>query len=465
MQTPFYEIEAGRQGSYSLTPIMPRSRDTAVTFDQANSIRLHVGGALNRQMRRAQGVRQDASGALVPIRQLGRRLTQSPAQRLRRAELMAKGSRLDAAAENGTVADEFARIRQDAQTELFARFSVEWGQRLIARHDAQGAAGIAKEMARAHGADVEEVRAFARRADANMGPAGGLVENLTAYAFRQFREPKPPLHIADVFTVEGGINLGHLGIQMLLWSMTGQAQVFDGESGGSYNLGGPGVQQEILSISHFLSASPMNFIEEAREGVMMLNPRGIREENGAWAHESLHNDIAWGRGTSLPADLLERGLKNYPGLRVRSDGYTTSTITGQQWYNTVVAALRSPAERSSQAFAPQIVAMTVGFLTLGSQLPFTSGDATTALDMFRRNFPQVRIVECWELKDLVASSTEGVFGYPGDGDANPCYLRSPTMTLPEFSDGINIILRQHSASAGVYIASPVGAELRYITRS
>lgn len=467
MQTPFYSLRTSADNQPILKPIPSRHADgtTNDAFTTANAVRLSVAGALNRQMVRAQVGRLDASGALQFQRSLGRRLRQSPADRLRRSEVIAKGSRLDAAAEAGALDSEFLRIAADAQVDLLARFGHAWAANLRTRMDAKAIEGGAREMTKAAGIDIEKVRAYARRADANLGPAGGLVENLTAYAFKSFREPKPPLHGSDIFTIESGLNIGQLALQMLFWSMTGAAKLYDGEPGGSYDLGAPGVTQETLNIVHFLSESSLNFIEEAREEVMMLQPVGMRQENGRWAHELLHNQLMFGTSQSIPQDLPLRALLNYPGLRVAGNGFTTSTLTGQQWYNTCVDAVRRPTERSNQAFEVKKLAMSVGFYTLGTKLRMTDGDAKSALSAFREAFPEIEIVQAWELKDLIASTTEAVFGYPGQGDANPIYLRSPMMVLPQFSDGLSIKLRQHSASAGVFIASPVGAELRYITRS
>lgn len=466
MQTPFYALygDGAHLGVEAIMPHEPGSRRPNAAFATADATRMHIAGALNRQMRRA---RADSHGNAPSLRPLGARLRRSP-ERLTPRDIAAPGSRLDAAIERGTVNEEFQRVRADAQMALFVGATQQFAaQRRARRGDALTADAAA--MARESGADIAQIRELARRADADLGPAGGLVENLTAFAFRYYVEPQPPLHAGDIFTFESGINIGNLAVQMLFQSMTGEAKVYDpnvgGGAGGGYALGGPGFRQETLQIVHFLSEHPLNFIEEAREGVMMLSPQGIREENGRRSHATLHNRLAWGIGTSIPADLPVRGLRAYPGLRLAGKGYTTSGITGQQLLNEMNAALSNPRERSSQAYDPRRLAITVGLETLATTLRITDGDATTVMDAFVRSHPGVQIDVVWELKDLVASTTEGIFGFPGDGDANPIYLHSPAMALPVFSDGLNMIMRWHSASAGLFIPSTAGAEMRYITRS
>lgn len=459
INTPLYKVFPRGPSDIGLSPILGEREDGSPNpdFGATLAMRQIVGAEINHQLHRR---RDSGVAALLP---LGRRAAVTPAQH-HAYQKRAKGKRRIDAQDREAIGAEARDVLRDVQTALLVRFAEVGAARL--RHDGVVPSAVAGQVDDL-GIDRELGRYLLDRAGIRrdaLSAAGGIAENLTYLAFRFFRQPEAPLNGDEVFTTEGGFDCSTLQLQMLFNYSTGEAQVYEGGAV-SNAIGAPGFESENLTIYTFISESPVNFIDRAREARMGANPMGEREHANDRAHRTLHNRLKFGIGAGLPAELLVRSYRYHPGVKTLSKGLSTGSMTGANLYEFMADMIEGPKEASSQVFVPTMLGMSPKLAADAKRLVLTSGDATTVWDQFAKNYPNVRIVEMWELRNLVASSTEAMISMPDSGLASPTYFGTSPIYLPQFTDGLNVYLRMISSSAGMHIPAPLGCRIGYITRS
>lgn len=382
-----------------------------------------------------------------------------------RAQIARPGTAADAALKDAaSLADAYAAVLKDARTRIARRSALQLAQQLRGVHGtlktADSVAGWLRSEPR-----LGITADAAALADADLNQAGGLVENLTAYLYMAFLEPQAPLHYREVFRIRGGIGLGLMYLQILFYTIRGEAKVWEGQAG-DYRNSGPGVVQLKLPVVHFRSSDVRDIITEAREQ-LVFGAAGIRQMNLIRAHEVLHNRIAFGISRSSPPALPVQGLSTYPGLVIRSGGFNLATSSATDIYNEMVAAMEEPKVNSNQAFTPDCLEITPRIRQALKQ-PMVIGGVAVADSIesfFVKNYPGVQLRDAWELSGLLGSGVETMFAYPANSDASPIYLMNEPLTLPQWTNGYAVEMNAYSTAAGVLIPSPIGAELRTIDQT
>lgn len=362
----------------------------------------------------------------------------------------------------GTAAD---AALKDARTRIARRFATETAIRLRGQHGAMKTADSVASWIRSEPRLAGVSADAATLADADLNQAGGLVENLTAYLYMAFLEPQAPLHYREVFRIRGGIGLGLMYLQILFYTIRGEAKVWEGQAG-DYRNSGPGVVQLKLPVVHFRSSDVRDIITEAREQ-LVFGAAGIRQMNLIRAHEVLHNRMAFGISRQSPPALPVQGLSTYPGLVIRSGGYNLATSSAVAIYNEMVAAMEEPKVNSNQAFTPDCLEITPRIRQALKQ-PMVIGGVAVADSIesfFMKNYPGVQLRDAWEFSGLLGSGVETMFAYPANSDASPIYLMNEPLTLPQWTNGYAVEMNAYSTAAGVLIPSPIGAELRTIDQT
>lgn len=406
-------------------------------------------------------IARDDSGQL--FRDLGRAVSHNDAMKAAaaRSGLAKPGTAADAALQDAaTLADSYGHIMRNTRMRLYRPFARRLAMQMREEHGAQV---VADSVASWFRQDGKKLRGdVATMADADLNQAGGLVENLTAYIFMAFVEPQAPLHYRDVFRIQGGINIGLEFLQVLFYTMRGEAKVWDGTAG-DYSNSGPGVSQLKLPVINFRSSDNLDIITAARE-LLVFNAANLRTKQLKLAHDLMHNRLAFGIQRQDPPQLPIQSLVNWPGLTVKDDGQVLNGITSLALYNELVTAIQEPYEISNQAFMPDRLGITVGVQT-AMKAPMVIGGAVVADSVesfFVKNFPGVKIEAMWELLDLFGDNTEAIFAYPASGDAAPVYLMNEPIMLPQFTYGYGVRTDMYSTGAGLVWGAPVGAEVRLI---
>jgi len=377
------------------------------------------------------------------------------------------GTAADAALKDAAaLADAYAGVMKDARTRIARRFATETAIRLRGQHGALKTADSVATWCNEAGIKVRGATAdAATMADADLNQAGGLVENLTAYLYMAFLEPQAPVHYREVFRIRGGIGLGLMYLQILFYTIRGEARAWEGQSG-DYRNSGPGVTQLKLPVVHFRSSDVRDIITEAREQ-LVFGAAGIRQMNLIRAHEVLHNRMAFGVSRQSPPALPAQGLATYPGLTIRSGGYNLATSSPLAIFNEMVAAMEEPKVNSNQAFAPDTLEITPRIRQALKQ-PMVIGGVAVADSIesfFLKSYPGVQLRDAWELSGLLGTGVEAMFAYPSNSDASPIYLMNEPLTLPQWTNGYAVEMNAYSTAAGVLIPSPIGAELRTIDQT
>lgn len=379
-----------------------------------------------------------------------------------RAELANPGTAADAALKDAaTLADSYGSILRNVRRKVVQPCAQAMAQYYTGIY---GKRAVADALART-GIKTRGVAAdAATMADADLNQAGGLVENLTSYLFMSFVEPIAPQHYRDVFRIQGGINIGLQFLQVLFYTIRGEAKVWDGTDG-DYGISGPGVGQLKLPVMNFRSSDTLDIVTAARE-LLVFGASNLRIQQLKRAHDFMHNRLAFGLQVPAPGDVQGSSLKNWPGLTIKADG-ASSTSTAYTLYQEMVKAIQEPKTISNQAFEPDTLVYDVGFDTLIKQ-PMVIGGAAVADSIesfFRKNYPSVNLMVAWEMNNLFASSTSSILAYPKSGDAAPVYLMNEPIMLPQFTYGYGVRSDMYSTSAGLVWGAPVGAEVRLITQS
>lgn len=406
------------------------------------------------------------------LAQLPATSTAQHAARLR-AELAQPGSMADAAMQDAaSLATMYNHIQRATRRNLARRSAVQLVGQLLGRGHSRRAladslatwcrAGVVgrngrKRPVKCRGAMADA--AVMGAADADLNAPGGLVENMTEYLYMAFLEPMAPLHFREVFRLQMGIGLGLLQIQILFYFMRGEARSWDG-TGGDYGNSGPGVNPYYMQVCHFRSSDSLNIIQEAREQ-LVFGAAGMRQRNLIRAHEVLHNRMAFGIARNAPPDLPIQGLSNYPGLTVVSGGLNIRNATPAAIYNAMISAVDDPVINSNQAFVPNVLGITPTIRKYLAQ-PYTLGGSAPSISIeayFRQTRPGVELKDMWELQNLLGATTDSMFAYPSNTDAAPYYLFNDVIQLPNWTNGYAVEMNAYSTSAGVLIASPVGADL------
>lgn len=456
----------GSQTIPRLTPV--RETRERIAFDNGKNV---IAGAFADSLE-AHGFRLLDTEKLPMYNELAQLPATSEAQaKALRAELARPGSMADAAMQDASkLATTYNYIQRQTRRNL-ARKSAEQlvGQLLARGHSRRAladslAAWCQQGVVKRNGArQVVKVRGAmadaAAMADADLNAPGGLVENMTEYLYLAFLEPMAPLHFREVFKLQMGIGLGLLQIQILFYFMRGEARSWDG-TGGDYGNSGPGVSPYYMQVCHFRSSDSLNIIQEAREQ-LVFGAAGMRQRNLIRAHEVLHNRMAFGIARNAPPDLPIQGLSNYPGLTVASGGLNINTATPAAIYNAMVSAVDDPVINSNQAFTPNVLGITPKIHKALAQ-PYTLGGTNPSVSIesyFRQTRPGVELKVMWELSNLLGTNVDSMFAYPSNTDAAPYYLFNDVVQLPNWTNGYAVEMNAYSTSAGVLIASPVGAEL------
>lgn len=467
--------ERDQEGKGRLPILTPVSGAARGSFDNG---RLVVAQAFSDACE-AHGFKIPETEKIPLLRELGRnpeRTSAIHAARLR-GEFAHPGTQADAALQDAaTLADTYASIQRHARTILARRSAGQLVNQLLmggrSKHAvADSVAAWCREgvVGRNGRRRVVKVRGAvadgAAMADADLNAAGGLIENLTQYLYMAFLEPMAPLHFREVFRIQSGIGLGLLQLQILFYFMRGEARSWDG-TGGDYGNSGPGVNQLLLKVCHFRSSDTVNMITEAREQ-LVFGAAGMRQRNLVRAHEVLHNRLAFGISRNAPPDLPIQGLATYPGLLVKSDGLNINTATAAAIFNAMSSAMDDPMIASNQAFDPDVLGITPTIAKKIKQ-PMVIGGVTVfgSIEGYWRNaYPGKDIRVMWELSGLLGTGVETMFAFPKNSDAAPYYLFNDVIQLPNWTNGYSVEMNAYSTSAGVLIASPVGAELYNFTTS
>ena len=385
-----------------------------------------------------------------------------------RAELAHPGTQADAALQDAsTLADSYGKIMRDTRRKVVAPCAQALAGHMISQYGKQAAADMVSKACNAGGTKVKTRGALAdaaTMADADLNQAGGLVENLTSYLFMSFVEPIAPQHYRDVFRIQGGINIGLQFLQVLFYTIRGEAKVWDGTDG-DYGISGPGVGQLKLPVMNFRSSDTLDIITAARE-LLVFGAANLRIQQLKRAHDFMHNRLAFGLQVPAPGDVQGSSLKNWPGLTVKNDGATYNS-TSLTIYQEMVKAIMEPMTISNQAFEPDTLVFPVGFSQLIKQ-PMVIGGVAVADSIesyFRKNFPGVDLKVAWEMSNLFASGTDALLAFPKSGDAAPVYIMNEPIMLPQFTYGYGVRADMYSTSAGLVWGAPVGAEVRLVTQA
>ena len=387
-----------------------------------------------------------------------------------REALATPGSAADAALQNASaLADAYGRIYRNAQREVIRPFAREMASRM---RDQFGARAVADAVSGwcANATDRKGRRKpitvdATALADADLNLAGGLVENLTQYLYMAFREPQAPLHYRDMFRVQGGINIGLMYLQVLFYTIRGEASVWDGTAG-DYGNSGPGVSQLKLPVVHFRSSDNLDIITAARE-TLVFGGQNLRTEQLRRAHELMVNRASFGIQNGSPEQLPTLNLRNWPGVTVKTAATPLDEMTPYELFEEMQAAIQEPLDISNQAFDPDTLAITVAINTQ-AQKPMVIGGTPVGISTmgyFKQQFPRVDVRVMWELKDLYASGTDSMVAYPKGSDAAPVALWNEPVMLPQFTYGFGVRSDMYSTFAGIVWPAPVGAEVRNINRS
>ena len=127
----------------------------------------------------------------------------------------------------------------------------------------------------------------------------------------------------------------------------------------------------------------------------------------------------------------------------------------------MVSAVDDPVINSNQAFTPNVLGITPKIHKALAQ-PYTLGGTNPSVSIesyFRQTRPGVELKVMWELSNLLGTNVDSMFAYPSNTDAAPYYLFNDVVQLPNWTNGYAVEMNAYSTSAGVLIASPVGAEL------
>lgn len=451
----------------AVTPVTA-GRDRA-TFDAGRAV---VAQAFSDACE-AHGFKIPETEKIALIRDLGRspnRTSEIHQARLR-AEFAHPGTAADAALQDaGRLADTYASIQRHARYAIAKRSANQLMGQLLgsgrSRHAlADSVAAWCREGVPGRNGQRKPVKVrgamadAAVMADADLNAPGGLLENMTQYMYMAFLEPMAPLHFREVFRIQSGIGLGLLQLQILFYFMRGEARSWDG-TGGDYGNSGPGVNQLLLKVVHFRSSDTVNMITEAREQ-LVFGAAGMRQRNLIRAHEVLHNRLAFGISRNAPPDLPIQGLASYPGLVIKSGGLNINTAAPSAIYDAMSGAINDPMIASNQAFDPDVLAITPTIAKKIKQ-PMVIGGVAVADSIesyWRKAFPGKDIRVMWELSGLLGSGVESMFAFPKDSDAAPYYIFNDVIQLPNWTNGYAVEMNAYSTSAGVMIASPVGAEI------
>mgnify|MGYP003650748525 CR=1 FL=1 len=374
-----------------------------------------------------------------------------------------------ALADAGKLADVYGRIQRNAQRALIEPCARHMAQTLREQYGRQVVAdslalACSEGIVRNGRRRTIKIADRAALADADLNLAGGLVENLTQYLFMAFKEPQAPRHWREVFRVQGGINIGLLFLQVLFYTIRGEAKVWEGTSG-DYGNSGPGAGQLKLPVIHLRSSDNLDIITAARE-LLVFGAANMRTQQLRDAHDLVVNRATFGMDLASPEQLPTLSLRNWPGVTAKTAPGTLAGMTSEELFEQLQAIIQEPKEISNQAFEADTIAMDVALQT-ASQKPMVLGGTPVGVSVweyFRQQFPNVERKIMWELKDLYGSGLSTAFGYPAGTDAAPVALYNEPQMLPQYTYGFGVRSDMYSTYAGIVWPAPVGAEIRNFDR-
>lgn len=298
------------------------------------------------------------------------------------------------------------------------------------------------------------------RADGFSATAGaaGTEANVSALMWRIVPQVQPRQNYRE-FQIDSTLAPGMQQYQLAFESATGEAQVWSGGAGQIQPLAA-GWSMVYRPQYHFITESPIMFVEESTFAAMGSNLRSALNRQATLAHSLVANRLTFQGGGS---DLDVWGLKNYPTLAIDYTGLSLASATGAQLAQAISDCVVGVEVDSKQAITVDTLMLPTAIKSRWSTLyPGGSGSDQTLGAWFAENFSGVRVVWANELDDLLASGVHAMFAYQSRGDSAPTVEASPILYLPEYQRGVGVSLYAYSRFGGMVIGHTVGARLAAI---
>lgn len=215
-------------------------------------------------------------------------------------------------------------------------------------------------------------------------------------------------------------------------------------------------------------------VQEIRNARMAGKPLEQRRANSARKANDIKLDkLAWNARIN---DGVNGGLQgliynpNIPSAKVVTGvgGFLWSQKTAQEIYTDLVSLSADVETVTNGVEMIDTILLPIAQYEIAQSLRMSTGTDTTVLEYYKRNHPEVGLIEkVADMKDvnpvpstLAASNTDIMIGYKRDEDHLTLEIPQPFEQFPAEQRNLEFVINCHSRSGGVIVYYPLAANIR-----